>query len=567
MQNNIKNTESYKKELITDEDIDKKISDYDSQITENDLFDKYSNMTDEELEELSYREEQEKDRSKRFIAIEEDWLSLFRKTTWNNDTYLRLLLHIALGQQLKNLYIRKRGVEIDGRISLILIQDQGTGKGTPLKQFRNIVKQLYRFKRKNQDNKEKDEKVLNFDNFDIEYLKPRTISDFSDSGMIGTRQEIIIKGKREEREVIGVLDERASDFIIIPEASVLFNDKKNSNIIQYLNLAQESKWNETVISKYLNAGEINCHSEASFIYTTYPTLNFSEEFLNSGFFRRNLVFYNKISWKQKKDNLIYAIQGFGNVEKNIKEDIFESLNTAEVLASVINMTYFRSIKGLEVNFNDENTSHKIKNPDKIYMDIKKDAQWEVDRYAKAISDKIALYSKEVSSNFQSVLDTYINYAMTIAGHRAFYSGEDYIDSFDAKYGLKIIDECLESYINFLKDTLHKKMLPSIKAEGEQEINFKQIIALFFKNKEEINKKVLLDNVKIVSDFSNSIFKDLNKLDKDIRDKIEIFKDYKFHFSSLKTIYRYYNMVLKQGQIKEIEKDNEKIVRFLTDFKT
>jgi hypothetical protein len=85
---------------------------------------------DEEFE-VDFQEEQAGD----FDTLYGRWDEYFEKFNWNNPLYHKLLFHVLVGQLFKKIKINKAGVELDGRISVMLIQDQGTGKNTPFTPF------------------------------------------------------------------------------------------------------------------------------------------------------------------------------------------------------------------------------------------------------------------------------------------------------------------------------------------------------------------------------------------------------------------------------------------------
>ena len=413
-----------------------------------------------------------------FDTIWQLWDSFFEEYNWNNPVYHQILFHVLIGQLFKNISIRKGGVELDGRVSALIIQDQGTGKNTAFTPFAKICSEIDRrllapnapAGLNKEKAKERHEKFTR-------RLRAVSLDEFSDSATIGSIQlffdpnakteglkgeTIAVKDEANEttakievdktnpkiirRFIYGVFSKEVSDIIMVREAKTIFSThrRENSNIIGYQNTAMESIWSEHKIVKYLNAGKISCESEASFIETTYPTEDFDYELLVSGNLRRFLVYYNPIPLSKKIMNVQI---GLDKLQKN-EEEYQKFDKTWGLITGGDNSKAMELIVSYIIDKYLYYYNNKTSDEGKIILSFDNDAVEEMKRYITEKMTKFGEYPEEFSSIVSSIFTTYSDTALAIAAHRAILNNKTNVSLEDIKYAEELITKITDSVINF-----------------------------------------------------------------------------------------------------------------------
>lgn len=355
-----------------------------------------------------------------FHQFENYWHNHFDKAVWNSDLYQQMLMHTLLGQIFKNITIRKGSVELDGRISIMLIQDQGTGKNTPFKTFVSICNKLNDYL-----SKRKEYPML---------LRCKRLDEFSDAAMIGTTKMIIDeKGKNIISKVDGLLSIKESEIIIVKEAKrILSAERRMSSVVQYINMAIEPLSANVPITKILATGTTECYSHASFIMTSYPTFDIDIELLNSGLFRRMLVYYNRVPVLDKKRNISIGLK---NLQHNRAEmESFENtgFGSEDIIVEYLLNVYseFVSQEIIVFEFSDEIIDH-------------------IDKF---VAKEMVIASRqpfEVSQVLTSIISSYIDYLLVIAAHRSLLNKSNKIAVEDAEYAEKMVAKLFKSIRDFI----------------------------------------------------------------------------------------------------------------------
>ena len=424
------------------------------------------------LEEPLFDEEEAK--ASDFDTFAALWQNHFSNYSWNNNLYVKLLMHNFIGQFFKNIYIEKGGVKLDGRINVFLIAPQGAGKNTPFPPFQELCKkvriEMEAFAKKDEAQRklattgtqDAESPVQAQDDVETDIkedevnktMRATSLDDFSDSATVGSVQRFPIYDPEKKRVTlkkvynIGVFSKDKTDIVMIKEARRIvaaMNDPK-SMIVQYINLAAEPLWNHAPIIKILNSGEIKCWSEVSFVLTTYPTNLFTQELLNSGMIRRFCTFFNPLPVDRRIEN---AKIGISKLSNNAAEG-FEELKKigyteTEVLVDyIVNIIYANVRRRYVKEDYDEltglyriliNVSPEAK---QVYLDF-------IDKWGK----KEKTYLPEISDIHLSILTTYLDHAVVIASHRALFDARNSINREDALYSIKIIDELLQSLLKLI----------------------------------------------------------------------------------------------------------------------
>lgn len=420
-------------------------------------------------------EEEESGRNTNFHNLFKHWDEIISQYNWNNDIYHKMLLHVLLGQVLKKIKINKGGNSLDGRISFMLIQPQGTGKDAPISIFEKICSRI----------EEEASKLLNMKNSNIT-LRCKRLDEFSDASIIGSVYSYRIENsdKWVTKKIEGAISKSVSDIIIIKEGRKILGSQKTgeSSAVQYFNLALEPIYSNNKIVKNLIGGVVECESEMSLLMTSFPTTLIDKEILYSGFFRRVITFYNPMNLKELNDNLDKGINKFienKTYEKEISNSIISSENILIQILSTALANNQLNEKG-EFNFSfiiDDNAKYKMKELSEKYYKIEK------------------IMANEQGRLLYSFVDSYINSAIIIASHRAFINaidldglktlkGEIYITKYDVEYGIDLIDKNLESMIKFI-DFVYKQSTNFYKLKDiDDEKEFKKILSHLMNNKND-----------------------------------------------------------------------------------
>ena len=468
----------------------------------NDEFDISETFVDDEVIEAKeidsddLENEPEQIEANDFESLYSLWDRYFNKFNWNNPIYHKLLFHVLIGQVFKNIKISKAGVELDGRISILLVQDQGTGKNTPFKPFYEICSIINN----------------NLVENGFGHLKCNKLDEFSDASTIGSIYNVTDEnGTTRTRTSEGYFSKNKSDIILIREARNILNSySRNSSIIQYINLALESIYSNNAIKKILIAGEIVCEPTLSIIMTTYPVADMNIEVINSGLIRRLLVYYNRINLKDKNDNLI---KGFKNLHMNDKQtDDFEEngIKYEEAIAEYIYSIFHE---------------HR---EDNLTFTISKEVVEELSKFTINYMSKSAYMYNDMGQTYSSIISSYMDYAIIIASHKALLSHRKEINGSDIRYSLEIIEVLIRNLAIFI-DWIYKNNTNYYKAET-------------YNNEVEFNKVVIGIISKRQAEGNPINSSELSKM------LINLAKDGKFGFKGRDTVFRKLKSLIKAGTI-------------------
>jgi len=189
-----------------------------------------------------------------------DFLKHFNEYSISNKEYGVMILHVILGQALKNIYFRAGARKIDIRMHLLLIMPAGTGKGSGYGFYRRLAKDVG--------------------------LHDEQLTEATDAGLVGTGQRL----PDGSFEIIHGLMEDA-DMISMEEASPMFDyqtefSKKNLTYAQVaMNPLDDASCE---ITKKLGSipDAIRFKPHCSFLFTTYIPDKFIEALVKRGVIQR-----------------------------------------------------------------------------------------------------------------------------------------------------------------------------------------------------------------------------------------------------------------------------------------
>ena len=413
-----------------------------------------------EIEEADYSESVTESELTSFDEFSDYWHKYFEKFVWKSNLYQKMLLHIALGQIFKNIKIRKGGVLLDGRISFLLIQDQGTGKNTPFMPFMDICNKIDKFLQNHPIKKST--------------LRCKRLDEFSDAALIGSTKQIINEeGKTRTIKVNGVFSKSESDIIVVKEAKTILSSKKGmSSVTQYINLALEPIYSKTIITKSLITGTTECESTASFLMTSYPTQEIDIEQLNSGLFRRMLVYFNRIPTPDKIDNLLKGLQNTLLNKEEMAEFSKEGITEEDIIAEYIYITYDYFAKNEDIIFNID------KGVVETFSEfVKKQAYFAIRQ------------PSEISQIFTSIFSSYLDYMLVIASHRALMNRQEIICKEDAEYAIELFSELLSSIAEFIGWVYDNKINSYNLSMMNREYNFNTVVVKILSELNLKNRRV------------------------------------------------------------------------------
>jgi hypothetical protein len=466
----------------------------------------YINEDSEVLEEIEDRLEESEDTN--FDFLWKEWHTLFNDYVWNNDLYQKLLLHVLLGQLFKNISIVKGRIEEDGRISIMLIQQQGTAKNTPFKPFEEICKHI-------------DELLITLntkDDDDKIQVKKRMrtcrLDEFSDAATIGTV-------RKDDEGVVdytkGKFHKDKSDIILIKEGRKILSSQKTgkSDIVQYMNLAMDSIYMGNTIEKSLVGGDIKCPTEISLIITSFKTRMIDFEILNSGLFRRFLVYFNDMGLNEMFENLLEGNKKVLKSSKDIENSEKKGIDRQEGIASLLEQAFV-------------NLSDNIKIQLRIDDDVSIITEEFIKKYQKICKEAL---TKEVGEILYSLIDSYINHARVIAAHRAIInkisliseqrlkSNDLIIRKEDIKYALDIIDILLQNAIKLIEWIFDTNLNYYQHIEYKSDKNIRKLImSMLADNKYHASKSIIENYLKYAT--NSNLTKDKNKVYECLNELIE-----------------------------------------------
>lgn len=214
------------------------------------------------------------DKAKFGDAFIKDFFSLFDEHSIRNPAYARMVLHVILGQALKNIYFRQGARRIDIRLHLLLIRPSGAGKGAGYGFFCKLAADLG--------------------------LDNQKLTEATDAGLAGSGS---VNPKTNEVEVNHGLMEDA-DFISMEEGSTLFDfassfSKKN---LTYLQVAMNPLDDESCeISKKIGSlpEAIRFKPHCSFLILTYIPEKFIDALVTRGVIQRFVPIMQTVSLDER----------------------------------------------------------------------------------------------------------------------------------------------------------------------------------------------------------------------------------------------------------------------------
>lgn len=246
-----------------------------------------------------------------------DYLRYFHEYSMKNKEYGLLILHIILGQCLKNIYFRVGARRIDIRMHGLFISPSGTGKGAGFGFFCRLAKDLS--------------------------LDNQQLTEATDAGLAGTGLRL----PDGSYEIIPGLMEDA-DLISMEEASAMFDmqtqfSKKN---LTYSQIAMNPLDDASCeISKRLGSvpEAIRFKPHCSFLLTTYIPDHFKEELVKRGVIQRYTTVMKTPSLEDRMKVLDNAIDRL-----NIKtEDHYEKEYQELLMKFKIIVKTYQKIGGTE----------------------------------------------------------------------------------------------------------------------------------------------------------------------------------------------------------------------------
>lgn len=447
-----------------DEDIDERLSE---EIAE-------ANKSDEEHDEddvENFYEEIEPITSESQTNFDRLWdlwsNKVMGKYAYDRPLQHRALLEVLLGQLFRNIKITKARIEIDGRISFLHMQNQGSAKNTVFPPFEQIANGL------NERLKEiKSNKIT---------TRAKEIVQFTEESTIGS---VRVNDEGKAEIIHGEFDKKFNDIILIREAMIVF-DEKHKGMVRFINCALDSMWQGNTITKRLASTEtpIVCENNLSLILTTFPTLSFTDEVLLSGLFRRFLIYWNDIPLNEQEKATLKSIENFATsrVEKELEDEIFGSdINKIILLLVTAYLPY--------------------RNADDIQFKIQDGVIEELQTFSNRIYKLQLTMPSKISDVFQSIKDTYTNFIMVIAAHHALINqgyelanenkeaNSGVITLADVKDSIAFVEPLLISAYKFLARTYMVLSDYHEKEELRMENQFLETLVLAFRSSGKVSLK-------------------------------------------------------------------------------
>ena len=352
-----------------------------------------------------------------------DFLKVFDEHSIKNKPYGRLILHVVLGQALKNICFRVGARRIDIRLHGLLIRPSGSGKGAGYGFYANLVN------------------TLGFNN--------QLLTESTDAGLVGTAQ--INPQTREPELLPGLMVD--ADLISMEEASVLFDyqsdfSKKN---LTYLQIAMNPLEDASChISKRIGMlpEPIEFDPHCSFLLMTYIPDKFVDSLIKRGVIQRFIPIIQRVPVEERLNVVKIAIDRIGSATLTKVDDEY---------ASVVNR--------LKIIINKYNKLGVIENPDKLTKEqidkIRSEAEFSItDSARKALEQVIVNFTemiKDTTMMAQEKLEefTHRNFEilMKLAIHHALLSMKTTVNTADIIYAKQVYKPIWESLIYNIEDLL------------------------------------------------------------------------------------------------------------------
>lgn len=236
------------------------------------------------------------------------FLNHFDEYSIDNPEYGHMILHVVLGQALKNIYFRVGARKIDIRLHFLFISPSGTGKGAGYGFYCKLCKDLG--------------------------IQNEQLTEATDAGLAGTG----IRLNDGDYEIIpGLLQE--ADTISMEEASPLFDystefSKKNLTYMQItMNPLDDASCE---ISKRLGSipDAIRFKPHGSFLLTTYIPDKFIEALVKRGVIQRPVTFMRQVSLEERMKVVDKSIDKINALTEESYDKEYQNIVTK--LKSIIN---------------------------------------------------------------------------------------------------------------------------------------------------------------------------------------------------------------------------------------
>lgn len=217
-------------------------------------------------------------------------------------------MYCLLGQALKEVFTPMAGGWLDGRISVLMIQDSGTGKDPAF----DFVKMIA----------------------DLCGMKMASIGSITSAGLVGTM-------KKGGKPVMGVAYD--NDIVGFKEASTLFKTTKQEHSNDLIDRLNEILDKNGHVCKRMAEGTIEYDTQVSLLGTTYPPRS-GMKYIAEGFIPRLMVSFRTVDESFYFDVGSWIIQKIGVEIEGDKNDLFRLGKTISTISASIQGKYF--------NFND-----------------------------------------------------------------------------------------------------------------------------------------------------------------------------------------------------------------------
>ena len=398
-----------------------------------------------------------------FDQLMEQWEQIAGQYTWNDPTYAKLAFHVYLGQifrEIRVFTIKGDPVPNDGRISLLCIKPQGSGKG-------RMADALSRLSN-----------ITNTELRPPEQFRCRQVADWTYTGFVGTM--ILNQETKMWEQENGELDIRETNISITNEASNFFDAKQPIYKTGILNIILQTQTSihsgEPDIYKKMALNRIHCRGHVSLFWTTRPTRDITAGHLQSGLFRRVLTYYDDVDIKQSWDTSISKLSG--------AETTSNDSDMRDIAAAVLKAR--EQNNQIEIGLSDEARSVLIGR-----FEYWKEQMLKLEKGG---------VSKDKIYTFKAIAEDYLKKGCVIGAHRALLDKRSALSKEDLKYGISIAETLIKSFGKLMAYTYNhdwteakrqdeeekQKLQVSMLKKGKK-YTYADLVALF-RDKEGLAKK-------------------------------------------------------------------------------
>jgi len=407
----------------------------------------------------------------------------------DKDIYHELHFFVLVSQFLKNIKIVWRGGDVyDGRLSLLVIMPSATGKDRILSLDKKVIEAA-----------DAEAKTYDLPLNETLSKKYTTIDQFTVQGLAGSIYETppIVKDKEvftrtiyrygvfsvDRKNNTDVNQTEKYDFIFSEEARQIFSMNRIdlNNVLALLIQSAESKWKgNNVFRQSFKAGILTVKMECSWIFTSVPTSDFSINVVESGLFRRVLVWYNEPTISQTKlisereyDAKMHELESEEGVKPLAVKEAYEGKDI-KYLAEML--TLYSSI----INKIPSNYLEIIPDYDAVsILEAAEEQQYKI----------LERYPDNIQKHLRGIIQTYYKkHALVIASHIAILSA-----SVEKTMGNQVIikGKHIEEAINIVTNVFSR--LPALLSEiYKRDRNADNILL-----DEEISEKLKIDEEEIL----------------------------------------------------------------------